>query len=204
MNIVDRIAGDLNDRDHIAWPVHDLTDWISEGVSLIVSLMPELFRKRKVYKVEPCTELQDVPCCDFIFSVLGQSTKEGRVIKPIRRSGNWLQAWPSVTACTTPRWSGLTRYSIESKKTLFLAPQVPAGEDVYVLLDCTSIEDVDPDNMPDDTGVALVQWVLYRARSMDSESSFVGDLGERNYTKMKELLGMIAPRRQRTTLAPET
>lgn len=187
MTIIERISRDLNDPDHITWPVRDLQAWVKEAIGIAVTIAPEAFKRRKVVEVEPCTEYQEVPCCDFIFSVLGESTKDGRITNRLRKATTWMGEWPQI-GCTPSRSSGLKRYYITGEKDLYLAPALPPGTTTYIVVECTSRDDVDPDNLPPNVDVAIIMWVLYRARSMDAESSVVGDMGERDYQKMKDLL----------------
>lgn len=189
MNIVDRIAADLNDADHIAWSVQDITDWAKEGTDMIVSLKPELFKTRKVVALEPCTEFQTVDCCDFIFRVVGESDADGNILRPLRRAKSWVESWP-IPACKPTRWGGLKRYAILGDKDLYVAPAPPSGEELYVVVECTAADDVDINALPASIRGPLIQWVLFRARSMDAESSVVAGMGEQNFEKMKDLLGI--------------
>lgn len=201
MSLVDRIAYDLNDPKHIAWSASAIESWIREAIGLAVMVAPELFKKRKIIKVDTCSEFQDVQCCEFIYNVIGECTRDGRVIRRLRRSTKWVDTW-NITLCEPRGWGGLKRYAIENNNALYVAPQVPSEEEVYLLIECTSADDVNEDNLPSGFDAIIVMWALYRARSMDAESTVVGDMGEANYNKMKELISGLVP--QRTTTRSTT
>lgn len=187
MGLVSRIAYDLNDVKHIAWSSSAIEAWVREAIGLVVKVNPSLFKTRKIVQLDTCTEFQDVACCDYIFNVIGQCTKDGRVIKRLRKSNKWVDTWP-VSMCPGHRASGLSRYTIENDKDLYVAPPLGPNDEAYLLVECTAVEDVNESNLPAGIDAAVVMWVMYRARSMDAESSVVADMGEANFQKMQEIL----------------
>lgn len=187
MDLIDKIAADLTDEEHIAWARGDIARWIDEGIGLAISIDPRLFSVKKVVELEPCVEHQPVPCCDFIFNVVGQSDENGKVFRRLRRASSWGNPW-TVGGCSSPQWKGLTRYMLEGRKELYVAPEPPSHVPTYIVVECSSKDDVDYNNLPSGVEAAMIMWVLYRARNKDAESSVAADLGEANYQKMKELL----------------
>ena len=190
MSLIDRIAVDLTDPDNLAWTREELEAWADEALGMVLSLDPKLFATKKVVEIEPCTEVHQPGCCDFVFSVIGLATKEGRVTKRLRRMESWGNPWPLSTNCRRKN-RGPSRYYIEGRNNILIAPEVPAGSEAYLLVECASKDDIDKDNLPPGVDAAVVQWVLYRARNKDAESSVVADLGEANYAKMKDILAMV-------------
>lgn len=176
-----QLAVDLNDaapgHEFSTWSRDQLRAYLQEAVQTAFADRPDLFMENRVIKLQPCTLVQDTCDCTKVRRVYGQSTKDGRVFNTLRPTTvNDKLTWRGRT-CTRRPSSGqflLDQYAIdELSSTLWFWPQVPAGVDVYVLVECA----VNPDTITDDYDVpaelqaAVMQWALYRAKMMDAENN---------------------------------
>lgn len=173
------IAVDLND----AAPGHEFTTWsraqlrayLEEAIQTAFIERPDLFTEIRVIKLQPCTVVHDTCDCTHVRRVIGQTTKDGRLIRPLRpRKNDDKLQWTGRKCLRSPKDFELTEYSIDNvTDKLWVYPQVPAGVDVYVSVECA----VMPKNFGGDFDVpieiraAVVQWVLYRAKMVDGENN---------------------------------
>lgn len=178
-SLLEQLAVDLND----AAPGHEFTTWsrdqirayLIEGIQVSFSVRPDLFIETVIIKAEPCSVVQDTCDCTHIRRVIGQSTKNGRIIKELRqRSNDDKLRWTGRTCPVPPDKFELKEYSIDNATDkLWLYPQVPAGKDIYVMVECAKVpEDIDDDyDIPAELLAPVVQWVLYRAKMVDGENN---------------------------------
>lgn len=178
-SLLEQLAVDLND----AAPGHEFTTWsrdqirayLIEGIQVSFSVRPDLFIETVIIKAEPCSVVQDTCGCTHIRRVIGQSTKNGRVIKELRqRSNDDKLRWTGRTCPVSPDKFELKEYSIDNATDkLWLYPQVPAGKEIYVMVECAKVpEDIDDDyDIPAELLAPVVQWVLYRAKMVDGENN---------------------------------
>lgn len=178
-SLLDKLAVDLND----AAPGHEFTTWsqsqlrayLTEAVELAFAERPDLFTETRIIKMQPCTVVQDTCDCAHIRRVIGQSTKDGRIIRPLRpRKHNDKIFWTGRTCLKRDKGFALTQYYIdEMSDKLWVYPQVPAGMDVYVMVECAVFPDagVEGYEVPAELRAAVVQWVLYRAKMVDGENN---------------------------------
>lgn len=178
-SLLEQLAVDLND----AAPGHEFTTWsrdqirayLIEGIQVSFSVRPDLFIETVIIKAEPCSVVQDTCGCTHIRRVIGQSTKNGRVIKELRqRSNDDKLRWTGRTCPVSPDKFELKEYSIDNATDkLWLYPQVPAGKEIYVMVECAKVpEDIDNDyDIPAELLAPVVQWVLYRAKMVDGENN---------------------------------
>lgn len=176
-SLLDLLAVDLND----AAPGHAFTTWskeqlgayLEEAIQLAFLERPDLFLEERVLKVEPCALRHEVECCTKIRRVLGQCDARGRVTHMLRpRKLDMRMVWTGRTCATSPKTFKLTQYAIDDMDdSIWLWPQVPAGQDVYVLVQCAVL----PTNVgegydvPEELVPAVRQWALYRAKVIDAE-----------------------------------
>lgn len=178
-SLLEQLAVDLND----AAPGHEFTTWsrdqirayLIEGIQVSFSVRPDLFIETVIIKAEPCSVVQDTCGCTHIRRVIGQSTKNGRVIKELRqRSNDDKLRWTGRTCPVSPDKFELKEYSIDNATDkLWLYPQVPVGKEIYVMVECAKVpEDIDNDyDIPAELLAPVVQWVLYRAKMVDGENN---------------------------------
>lgn len=179
--LLDQLAGDLNDNEeghaYTTWTEKDIRAWIEEGLSLIFDKRPDLFLELRVIKVSPCTTRQSSCDCDTIRRVIGQTTESGRLLRQLRKRSLDMQIQWTAPVCRRHQPGNgfvLDGYAIDSVgDTLYLYPEVPPGEDVYVQVECAvrpTMDMLDNDvEIPSDTTTALKQWVLFRAKIIDAE-----------------------------------
>lgn len=201
-SLVDQIAGDLNDDapgyEFHTWSAEQIRAWIVEAMGIVYDKRPDLFIEKKIIQVKPCSIIQDTDGCDSIRRVIGQTTADGRLIKELNERDLEISfEWTGKPCYKVSSGSGfkLESYAVDTvSDTLYIWPQVPPGVTVYVQVECSSI--------PDGTGnfevgnqyhAAVVQWVLWRAKSMDMEiSSAAMTAAEFHYKVFLDLLGLAA------------
>lgn len=178
-SLLNRLATDLND----AAPGHEFTTWsreqlgayLEEAIQLAFVERPDLFIEERVVKVEPCVQRQPACDCTRVRRVLGQCTPDGRVLHPLRpRQVDDRLVWTGRSCPSNPKNFKLTQYAIDdSADALWVWPAVPAGIDVYVLVECAVMpQGIDESyEIPVDLQAAVVQWALYRARMVDAENN---------------------------------
>lgn len=178
-DVVTQIAQDLND----AAPGHEFTTWtegqlrfyVQEALHTIFNIRPDLFIETRIIKMQPCTYVQDTCDCTQIHAVIGQVTESGRVIKRLRkREQGTKQLWAGWTCHVSPKNFELREYYIDTDTDkLWVFPQVPAGTDVYLMVECSVL----PNALEDGYAISgelvpmVIQWALYRAKMIDGESN---------------------------------
>lgn len=177
-SLLEQLAVDLND----AAPGHEFTTWsreqlrayLEEAVQTAFAERPDLFMETRVIKLQPCTVLQEACDCTHIRRIIGQCTKDGRIIKLLKpRKYNDRIVWNGRTCMGNPKTFELNQYAIDDKSNrLWVWPQIPGGMDVYVLVECAVIPDTFGDyDVPDELRAAVLQWALYRAKMVDGENN---------------------------------
>lgn len=177
-SLLERLAVDLND----AAPGHEFTTWsrpqlrayLEEAVSTAFIERPDLFTETRIIKLKPCTVVQDTCDCTHIRRVIGQATKDGRILNTLKpKKNNDKLIWNGWTCPVHPRDFKLTQYSIDDvTNKLWVYPQVPAGLDIYVAVECAVMPDTSGDyDVPVELEAAVIQWALYRAKMVDGENN---------------------------------
>lgn len=176
-SLMERASVDLNDaaagHEFTTWSREQLRAYIEEAVQIAFSERPDLFTELRVLKAQPCTMLQDICDCTSIRHVIGQSDKNGHVVKPLRERRTEKLVWTGRTCPVLPKNFELNEYMIDRQMDkLWLWPQVPAGLDVYVLVECAVFpSDIEAVDFPDELAAAVIQWVLFRAKMVDGENN---------------------------------
>lgn len=176
-SLLDRLAQDLNDaapgHEFTTWPRALLLSYLEEGLQVAFASRPDFFLDQHTVKLDPCTLSHKLCGCTKIYRVLGQSTKDGHVIRQLRQRKHTDRLLWTGRACTGNRRNfALLSYSIDDvADTLWVYPAVPYGTDVYVLVECAAVPKnvKESDSIPDDLAPAISQWVLYRALMIDME-----------------------------------
>lgn len=185
-SLVGEITSDLNDgesgHENITWSKEDIRAWVGEGISLVFDKRPDLFMERQIVKVDTCSIVQDICECDILRRVIGQTTENGRLLKTLRTRGleisfEWTGKPCRPKRITSGQTFRLESYAIDTvTDTLYLWPEVPAGIDVWISVECAhrpSAEEMESGDYAPPAGalVAVKQWALWRAKSMDMEIS---------------------------------
>lgn len=172
------IAEDLNDNEtgheYTTWSEPQIRRWIIEAYNVVYDRRPDIFLERVVVQIDPCTIVQHCDKCDGYRSVLGESTKDGRVIKQLRRvDKDSAMDWTGKACVPGKRGKGyLQYYAIDTVgDTLYVWPELPPTVEAYVLVECAVRPDQDSVDVKEAATAAVIQWVMYRARAMDGEIS---------------------------------
>lgn len=179
--VVHQVSVDLNDYapgfEFTTWTEPQLTTYVIEGLQVAYQVRPDLFLDAHVLKLESGTSIQR-PCgCTQIRRVYGVCDSNGHVLYGLRkRKDTDKLKWYGSVCPTDPRSYRAREYSIDSEgDTFYIEPAPPAGQDVYVLVECA----VAPtsDNTQANTAIEpeliapAIQWALYRAKMVDSENN---------------------------------
>lgn len=201
-SLVAMIASDLNDNEdghaYQTWPANQIRGWIVEGVSLIYEKRPDLFMQNKIIQVTPCSIIQDTCNCDVIRRVIGQVTASGRLLKPLVQRGLEIGFQWTGKACKPKLKTGegfqLESYAIDTvTDALYIWPEVPPHVDTYVAVECAVRPEglAASDDVSSAYSTAVVQWVLWRAKSMDMEiSAAASNAAQLHYKSFFDLLGL--------------
>lgn len=180
-DIIREVSLDLNDQEpgyeYTRWSRSQLQSYLREALLHVGKRMQDWFIERIVLTVQPGADWQSGCGCTDIIRIVGESTKDGRLLRTLRRlEDDEANTWPgSVTRCQRIG-SGYTMesYSISAvDDSLFrVQPPVPYGDKKYVIAECY----VEPDGaLGTDVNAEAVmivkQWMLYRALSLDSENN---------------------------------
>ena len=179
-SLLDQIAVDLND----AAPGHEFTTWsreqlgayLEEAIQLAFTERPDLFTETRIIKVQPCSEIQESCDCTQIRRVVGQVTKTGGLIKHLRikKHGSDRLVWTGRSCSVHPKNFQLQEYYIDSvTDKLWVYPIVPAGVDVYIMIECAVLpsEFGEGYEVHNELRAAVIQWVLFRAKMVDGENN---------------------------------
>lgn len=207
-SLVEQITSDLNDsengHENTTWSADDIRVWVGEGISLVYDKRPDLFMERVIIEVENCSIIQDSCDCDSIRRVIGQVTEKGRLIGTLRQRGLEISFQWTGKPCRPKRKPGQTTFRLESyaidtvSDTLYLWPEVPPGFKVWVEVECShrpSQEELESDSyeIPSGALVAVKQWALWRAKSVDMEiATGATAAAQLHYRAFFEALGLSA------------
>jgi hypothetical protein len=174
--LVDRLGLELNDPLHRVWSEELLLFFLDEAFREIIRISPGRFAKTVVARLDPCSEWHSCPCDGMeISSVLGQSTAEGRITGRLTwRSEDPGMAWTGRECVRFEEPYRAREYAIGADgKSVRVWPPVPPKAEAYLAIRCDVAPDLsDPDaDVPAQSAAAAVQWVLYRAKSMDTEAN---------------------------------
>lgn len=178
-SLLELLAVDLNDaapgHEFTTWPKQQLRAYLVEALQTAFIERPDLFLEEVVVKVVPCAVRQVLDCCTKIRRVIGQCDADGHVFKLLRpRRMDDRLVWTGRTCAVPPNKFSLSQYALDdAADAIWFWPQVPAGLDVYVLVECAKMPaDVDDDyDVESELCAAAVQWALYRAKSIDAENN---------------------------------
>jgi hypothetical protein len=152
---------------------------LSEAINTISQYKPGWFSEERVLELEPGVLHQSICPCSVLTvdSVSGQSTKGGRLLYELYpRSADAALQWRGPSCPPSDKPFRLREYSVSADGLgLRVYPPVPRGlpEPVYLLVRCVVMPDFEDDEaeIKDDALAVASQWVLYRAKSMDTDSN---------------------------------
>jgi hypothetical protein len=180
----------LNDAEpgyaHIRWPRTDLLEYLNDAQRQVYLYRPELYANTSELTLMPGTRQGPLPDGCQLQKIIGSTGDAGRARKV---DDGLLQAFADtgcapVSACVDYRVRGYS-FTPQDPQFFFVDPPVPDDGGTYsVALVCqqspepitlAQLDDVDPRNdrlvTPARMHNALVEWMLYRAYSVDMESA---------------------------------
>lgn len=180
-DVVQQVSVDLNDFapgfEYTTWTERQLLAYVIEGLQVAFTVRPDLFLDAHVFKLTSSTSIQR-PCnCTSIRRIYGICDAAGHVLYGLRkRKDSDKLKWYGVVCPTDPRHYKAREYSVDSEgDTFYIEPAPPAGQDVFVLLECAVAPDASNTKATDTVSTELVapviQWALYRAKMVDSENN---------------------------------
>lgn len=180
-DVVQQVSVDLNDYapgyEFTTWTEPQLTAYVIEGLQVAYQVRPDLFLDAHVIKLDSGTSIQR-PCgCTQVRRIYGVCDSTGRVLYGLRkRKDSDKLKWYGAVCPTDPRHYKAREYSIDSEgDTLYIEPAPPAGQDVFILVECAVAPTSDnikaTTNIEPELVAPIIQWALYRAKMMDSENN---------------------------------
>lgn len=178
-DLVTRVSEDLNDQavghSFVTWSESQIRAYLVEALQVAYTARPDLFVSEHVFLLAPGSASQRPCACGQIKRVVGVCNAGGRVLYAIRkRRASDRLLWQGGGCPGDPARYRVREYSIDVDGASFTVdPPPPAGQDVYVLVECAVEPDdtYDLDSVPVDLRAAIVQWALYRAKMVDSENN---------------------------------
>lgn len=137
--------------------------YLNEGRCLIANLNPSFYGVRKTYKLDE-GNVQQFCECETITKIIGQSKDD--TCKQVRRFD-----FPENWGCDTDYPFKINKAILnDNDSVVHVEPPVPAGTDVYLVVECLpKLDDIgdSTDFNACRDGAALTQWALYRATLAD-------------------------------------
>lgn len=188
--LIVEVARLLNDAEpgyeHIRWTRVDLLEYLNDAQRQVYLYRPELYAQTDVFPLVPGARQGPLPDGCQLQKVIGSSGDAGRARKV---DDGLLQAFADtgctlVSVCGDYRVRGYS-FTPQDPRAFFVDPPVPDDSQTYtVALVCqqcpaaitlADLDDADPRNdllvTPARMHNALIEWMLYRAYSVDMESA---------------------------------
>lgn len=175
-------AGDLNDdypgHEFSIWSRTKLLEYFNEALGIIAAQRPDLFAELKVVKVEHCSSYLDLCDCSRVLEVLGQCTKDGKIIKRLTRRTHTANSWTGRVRTADAFVTELTEYEVlkDSNLVQVFPENLDPTKDLYVLVRCavdakTYTMDSEPPAKSCAFLAAARHFVIYSAKMKDAEFS---------------------------------
>lgn len=175
-------AGDLNDdypgHEFSIWPRTKLLEYFNEALCLIAAQRPDLFVDLKIVKVDTCSSYLDLCDCNVVLEVLGQCTKDGKIINRLTRRKHSANSWTGKVRLSAGFTTTLKEYEVltDSNLVQVFPENIDPTKDVYVLVRCgVDAQHYYIDSAPPATTCAFLAaarlWVMYNAKMKDAEFS---------------------------------
>lgn len=188
--LIIEVAHLLNDAEpgyeHIRWSRGDLLEYLNDAQRQVYLYRPELYAHTDVFALAPGARQGPLPDGCQLQKIIGSAGDTGRARKV---DDGLLQAFADtgcapVSVCGDYRVSGYS-FTPQDPMAFFVDPPVPDdGQPYTVVLVCQQspeaitlahLDDADPRNdrlvTPARMHNALIEWMLYRAYSVDMESA---------------------------------
>jgi hypothetical protein len=188
--LIVEVARLLNDAEpgyeHIRWTRADLLEYLNDAQRQVYLVRPELYAQTDVFALVPGARQGPLPDGCQLQKIIGSAGDAGRARKV---DDGLLQAFADtgcapVSVCGDYRVRGYS-FTPQDPQSFFVDPPVPEdGQPYTVALVCqqspeaitlAQLDDADPRNdrlvTPARMHNALIEWMLYRAYSVDMESA---------------------------------
>jgi hypothetical protein len=203
-SIIKRAGLTLNDEDHLRWTIEELLEWINEGTGAIVSARPSAGARIVAFPLSAGTQ-QEIPddvvqLIDVIMNVSDEGAVPGRAIRKTERH---------LLDSADPDWHirpgkpVIKHYTYDDRTPAIFHVYPPALANTWVKVAYSKIPD-DVSGADDTIGLnvefadALLNYVLYRCYSKDSEFSNAG-VANAFYQAFTASMGNNAAGEQSTT-----
>jgi hypothetical protein len=187
--VVDSAGLLLQDSKHVRWTAAELMKWLNAGQAEAVIYKPNIC-VRSIDKVQDKGTKQDLPA-DGLSLIDIPRNSDGNVITVIPRSSLDAQepGWhlPKNASATALHYC----YSELDPKHYYIYPPSPGGSKVELIYNAipTSVRIDDPIAIDDIYVSALVDYVIYRAFSKDSEfAPLSGASAAQHYTNFQNAI----------------
>lgn len=191
-SLIAEVRYQLSDIEGLGYSDDLLIEFINDGLCFIYDLKPELFAESRVLKAQ-CGDVQIIDeCCDRLLSVDAISSPTGIFVDIIRQTSVKM----ARDFDKTPAGIGARTWSMRENvyNEFYVWPPVEKCECVYFRVTCTVPPDpvVElTDQVPDcKHHEALVQYILWRAYLMETESTTSLQLSQVCYDKIFQILGI--------------
>lgn len=191
-SLITEIRYQLSDLQGLGYPVKLLLEFINDGLCLIYQLRPEAFAKSRILKGKLGSVQCLDDCCDRLLSVDSIVDACGNSLDIIRQGSTKMAALFDKPPINQHARTYKIRSNVENEFEVH--PPIRSDEDVYFRVVCTSPPDaVDElnDTLPNcKHHEALINYVLYRAYAVESESETSRGLSNEAYQRMLQILGL--------------
>lgn len=187
-SLLEQTAKDLNDftegnpgKSFVRWSRSQLSFYWNEAISFLKQLDASAFSNTITIKLQPGAEQDLKDQCKHITAVIGEAYSDGTLKKELLKDvTNGAIRWFKKPCAPTPLGVDdfeLTSYRFTKEgRKLFVKPPVPAGKDVYLKVQCQGTDSIEaggevPDGLTDENLAIGMQWVLFRAMSVDENSA---------------------------------
>lgn len=198
--IINKVADQLHDIDHVRWPVDDLLYWLNEGQRAIAILRPEAKTVNGAVQLVAGTK-QTIPAAGIrlhkITRNMGEDgTTPGRALRPVDADvlDQFNPDWHTDTAD-----SEALNYVFDGNDplTYYVFPPQPAADQGCVELAYSASPDdvVDVADLIDISNVfqsALLDYIMFRANTKDSDYAGKDRVAAAQYGLFLNSLGLKA------------
>lgn len=181
-DLIREVAQDLNDlepnHEFTRWSRDQLQSYLREALSIAGSNLKSRFTRQVVLEVKPGAAFQKACECTEIVRIFGECTSQGLLLKTLRRVDdideiNWVGGCNSQS-CTKEYCTCLVSFTLSrsNPSEYKVYPPLRHGAHAYVLAECYIAPDGDyTRDIPADLVAMVKAWMLYRALSVDAETS---------------------------------
>ena len=202
-DVMERATIILQDTGMVRWPATEMLKWLNDGQREICIHKPTAVTETVTLDLVSGTK-QDLPAT-YVSLVAVHRNTGGKVIRPIERAvlDNQMPGWHDTSVLPFSAEVTHVIFNVESPREFYVAPgstgvssQIEATVavlpvDVAVPANPLDIESYTATlSVPEIWRGALVDYVLYRAYSKDSQSPNAGNRAAAHYQQFQSALGI--------------